>query len=187
MGASNRYRKSRAPKRKPPKKRSFQGNNLTTESSNESEANLSASASKINVNLAENAKTVPNECYLIVNSKLLINLLSMIGKCPECYDFLDFEHLISRKQGLSNFFDILCKKCGWNFKFCTSNKIKNEKTGTNNYEINIRAVMASRENGMGHKGLSTFCNFMNMPKPMNYSSYANINSNIHIAYSQVAR
>ena len=37
------------------------------------------------------------------------------------------------------------------------------------------------------KGLVTFCNIMNIPEPMNYLAYENINSKLYIAYCEVAR
>ena len=42
-----------------------------------------------------------------------------------------------------------------------------------------------REVGIGYKGLVTFCK-MNIPEPMNYSAYENINSKLYVAYSEVA-
>ena len=35
--------------------------------------------------------------------------------------------------------------------------------------------MGCREVGIGQKGLVTLCNIMNIPEPMNYSAYENVN------------
>ena len=47
--------------------------------------------------------------------------------------------------------------------------------------------MGCREVGIGQKGLVTLCNIMNIPEPMNYSAYENVNNKLYIAYSEVAR
>ena len=47
--------------------------------------------------------------------------------------------------------------------------------------------MDCREIGIGQKGLVSFCNFMNIPEPMSYSTYENINTKLYIAYPEVAR
>ena len=47
--------------------------------------------------------------------------------------------------------------------------------------------MGCREVGIGQKGLITFCNIMNIPQPMKYLVYENINSKLYISYSEVAR
>ena len=45
--------------------------------------------------------------------------------------------------------------------------------------------MGCRKNGQ--KGLVYFCNIMNIPEPMSYSAYENINTKLYIAYPEVAR
>ena len=39
------------------------------------------------------------------------------------------------------------------------------------YEVNRRSVYASASLGIGHKGLSKFCAFLNMPPPVRHDSY----------------
>ena len=90
MGAVSRYNKSRASKRKPPKRRisiDKEKNKeeipaCSTSQTEVSAASLSASAHKIKNNLVENNIEMPRECYFMVNSQLLTDLLSVIGKCP---------------------------------------------------------------------------------------------------------
>ena len=90
MGAVSRYNKSRASKRKPPKRRisiDKEKNKeeipaCSTSQTEVSAASLSASAHKIKNNLVENNIEMPRESYFMVNSQLLTDLLSVIGKCP---------------------------------------------------------------------------------------------------------
>ena len=90
MGAVSRYNNSRASKRKPPKRRisiDKEKNKeeipaCSTSQTEVSAASLSASAHKIKNNLVENNIEMPRECYFMVNSQLLTDLLSVIGKCP---------------------------------------------------------------------------------------------------------
>ena len=42
------------------------------------------------------------------------------------------------------------------------------------YEVNYRAVYASRTVGIDHTGLETICGILNMPKPMTATNYNNI-------------
>ena len=39
------------------------------------------------------------------------------------------------------------------------------------YEVNWRSVYAAASLGLGHKGLSQFCGFLNMPPPVHHDSY----------------
>jgi len=39
------------------------------------------------------------------------------------------------------------------------------------YEVNRRSVYASASLGIGHKGLTQFCAFLNMPPPVCHDSY----------------
>ena len=108
MGTATCYRNSRAPKRKPFKRRSLIDKEKTKEeipacSTSQTEvsaASVSASAHKIKNNLVRNSTEMPKECYFIVNSQLLTDLLSVIGKCPQCLASIDVNHLLSKNQGL---------------------------------------------------------------------------------------
>ena len=55
--------------------------------------------------------------------------------------------------------------------------MKNQRSDKSSYEVNVRAVIGCREVGIGQKGLVIFCN-MNIPEPMNYLAYGNINSKL---------
>ena len=163
MGAGSRYSNSRAPKRKPPIRRISIDKEKTKEeilacSTSQTEVSavsLSASAHKIKNNLVENNIKMPKECYFIVNSQLLTNLLSVIGKCPQCLASIHVNQLLLKKQELSvlHFLYILCTKCGWSSDFCISRQIKSQGSGKNSYEVNVRAVMGCCEVCIGQTGL----------------------------------
>ena len=135
MGTATRYRNSTAPKRKPFKRRSLIDKEKTKEEipacstwqTKVSAASVSASAHKIKNNLVRNNIEMPKECYFIVNSQLLTDLLSVIGKCPQCLASIDINHLLSKNQGLSPFLNVICTKCGGSPDFCTSRGKKPRK------------------------------------------------------------
>ena len=127
MGAGSHHSNSRDSKRKPRKRRiSFDKEKTKEEipacsmSQTDISASPSASAHKIKNNLVENNIEMLKECYFIVNSQILTDLLSVTGKCPQCLSSIDVNHLLSKKQGLStsHFLNILCTKCGWSSDFC---------------------------------------------------------------------
>ena len=39
------------------------------------------------------------------------------------------------------------------------------------YEVNKRSVYAAASLGLGHKGLTQFCAFLNLPPPVHHDSY----------------
>ena len=45
------------------------------------------------------------------------------------------------------------------------------KRGKVPYDINIRTISAFREMGKGHVDIETFCGYINMPPPMNKTTY----------------
>ena len=71
--------------------------NLQTEVS---AASFSSSAHSIKNNLVENKTEMSKKCYFIVNSHLLTDLLSVIGKWPQCLAFIDINHLLSKSKYL---------------------------------------------------------------------------------------
>ena len=54
------------------------------------------------------------------------------------------------------------------------------------YDVNIRTVSAFREIGRGYAAIETFCGFMNMPPPMNKTTYQDIVDGMHISYTEAA-
>ena len=74
--------------------------------------------------------------------------------------------------------------CRWEKSFYTNNTVERDGRGANPFDVNLRAIMAFREIGKGHKGLQTFCGYMNMPPPM---AYERVKSRLHPAHVDVAR
>ena len=70
----------------------------------------------------------------IVNSKLLTDMLSVIGKCPpQCLASQLMSIICYRKNKdfhISWIFFVLAK-CGWSSDFCTSKEIKSQRGGKN--------------------------------------------------------
>ena len=107
MGAARRYRKSRAPKRKPPKRKSTFDKEKTKEeipacSSSQTEVSAASlrrcSAHKIKNSLLKNNIEMPKKCFSIVNSQLLTDFLWVIGKCPQYLASIDLNHLLSKTK-----------------------------------------------------------------------------------------
>ena len=209
MGSSKRYSKARGPKR-----RYFRGtakettkNNGKDQASNEEDvvekpteeteenpAPKSASADKIEFSAAspedcDSEDTFP-ECNFIMNSDLFLSLTATVARCPVCIAAVNIKHLPD-KMGLAHFFELTCTdpNCEWKLKFCSSKECKkiSESSGRNCFEVNKRAMIAFRENGLGHTGMSTFCRCMNIPPPMNIRTFEDLNSDIHNAYVKTAQ
>ena len=85
MSAASCHRNPRASKNSIDKEKTKEEiSACSTTQTKVSAARLSASGHKINNNLVRNNTEVPKECYFIVNSQLVTDLLSVIGKCPQC-------------------------------------------------------------------------------------------------------
>ena len=125
--------------------------------------------------------------YVLIDTLVFINLLSDIGRCQKCDDKLDIIHQIESKRGLCNLFKLKCRKCDWFHVMTTSRHInKDVKRGKVAYDVNIRTVSAFREIGRGYAAIETFCGFMNMPPPMNKTTYQDIVDGMHISYTEAA-
>ena len=81
--------------------------------------------------------------YMLLDSSLLIKLLSTIGKCKHCNSDINVVYEPKAKQGLCNFFRLKCTKveCKWTEIFATSRIVnKQVQRGKVPYDINIRTV-----------------------------------------------
>ena len=58
--------------------------------------------------------------------------------------------------------------------------------GMNPFEVNIRAVYASRSCGFGHTGLEKLCCVLNIPKPMTVTNYNKVSNYVCDAAKLVA-
>ena len=58
------------------------------------------------------------------------------------------------------------------------------KRGKVSYDANIRTISAFREIGKGHVDIERFCGYMNMPPPMNKTTYQDSIQEIHSTYTK---
>ena len=114
---------------------------------------------------------------MLLDTRILNNIVDAIGSCPSCSEKNCVFHNIEGKRGLAHFLELSCAKCDWCTTFSTSEEVK--KSNTNNedttkspgsgrlaFDINIRSVIAMREIGRGYIALQTLCGFLNIPSPM---------------------
>ena len=120
--------------------------------------------------------------WVLVDSSLFVNLLRDIGKCQKCTANIEVVHQIEGKKGLCT-----NVKCDW-FRVLAISKLidKEVKRGEVPYAVNIRTISAFREMWKGHVDIETFCGYMNMPPPMNKTTYQDSIKEIHSAYTKTA-
>ena len=136
-------------------------------------------------------------CYLLLDTRIINNIVDAIGSCPSCSQKISVFHNIERKRGLAHFLVLSCTKCDWCKTFSTSEEVK--KTNTNNedttkspgsgrhaFDINIRSVIAMREIGRGYTALQTLCGFLNIPSPMTKKTFLETQSSVGSVYVKVA-
>jgi hypothetical protein len=75
------------------------------------------------------------------------------------------------------------QNCNYSRSFYTSGTVHNGKA----FVVNRRAVLAGRNIGIGHRGLSKFAGTMNMPPPMNENAYRDHVVAIHAAAEEVCK
>lgn len=134
-------------------------------------------------------KTKHIEGYRLMDMEIMQVIISQLC-CPECGDantiFLEEDEY--KRKGLSSFLSLKCS-CGYQNCFYTSkvvDKVDENKGGMKPYEVNYRAVYATRSIGIDHSGLETFCGILNMPKPMTACNYNNISNIFRDAAKEVA-
>ena len=106
--------------------------------------------------------------YVFIDIEILISVINNLTKCKQCGSNVKTIHDLSKKQGLANFFRVTCSNsyCDYEDTFINSKPIKEETSGRQAYDINIRSIVGFREIGKGHTAMNKFCGFMNMPKPL---------------------
>ena len=70
-------------------------------------------------------------------------------------------------MGLSCNLEVLCTVCNLKSNIFYSKKIPNSKA----YDINLRSIIAFRENGKGYTGLESLCSLFDIVPPMNKNAY----------------
>ena len=85
--------------------------------------------------------------YLMLHTRILNNIVDVIGSCPSCSEKSCVFHNMEGKRGLAHFLEFSCTKCDWCTTFSTSEEVKksninNEDTtkspGRHAFDINIR-------------------------------------------------
>ena len=125
---------------------------------------------------------------LLLDSDILQNTIDLIGKCPTeaCTGNVKYYNEFSRKQGLSCKLEFPSTDCSWSYSFYTSKKVSKASAGKNPFCVNMRAIIALRENGKGYAGLESVCGYMNLVPPMNVNSFNKSMSDIISSYKQCA-
>ena len=103
---------------------------------------------------------------MLLDSDIFENIIDLIGKCPTeaCTGNVKYYTDFSSKQGLSCKLEFSCRDY-------TSKKVIKASTGKNPFEVNMRAIIALRENGKGYAGLESVCGYMNLVPAMNVNSF----------------
>ena len=70
-------------------------------------------------------------------------------------------------MGLSCNLEVLCTVCDWKSNIFYSKKIPYSKA----YDINLRSIIAFRENGKGYTGLESLYSSFDIVPPMNKNAY----------------
>ncbi|XP_065680580.1 uncharacterized protein LOC136094527 [Hydra vulgaris] len=120
--------------------------------------------------------------FIIIHFGVLQSCLQLLSRCLECGDKVTISLDQIKKLGLLHNIKLECISCDWSYNFYSSPAIKNKHI----QEVNVRAVMSFREIGCGHEALKTFAGCMNMPPPMTFNSYKNINNLLHNVYDSAS-
>ena len=112
--------------------------------------------------------------YKLIDTSILANSISKFPawksyKKTDCFDVKEDRKL---KRGLSETLILSCRNCLNKISFSTS-----RKTNVGHSDINIKSVLSSQT--MGHAGLETYCGMMILTRPVEKSSYNDINKLLH--------
>ena len=129
--------------------------------------------------------------YLLLDSNILENILSIVGVCPTCHSKeLKLCNNILRKKGLANCLEIKCtaSDCDYFFSKYTSKRVRQDRVvqGQSPFDINARVVIAFCEIGKGHRAVETLFGYMNYVPPMAYATFSDMNKELAACYSTVA-
>ena len=106
--------------------------------------------------------------FRLIDVELLTMAISHT-RCAQCKEGkLSLTEDETQKAGLMTSLYIQCNKCKNMIHLPTSKK--RTPRGLS-YEVNRRSVYAAASLGLGHKGLSQFCAFLNMPLLVHHDSY----------------
>ena len=109
---------------------------------------------------------------MMTDIKIFINLLQLVGQCPECSNAITTTVDFSSKKGLAQKVVPSCKDttgCAWTHSTYTSTMTKSDERSR--YDVNIRSIIAFGEIRRGLSHIETFHRIMNMSPPYSHSSY----------------
>ena len=147
-------------------------------------------AKKVSATVTNDNEVDADDYFIFIHFKLLKEFLMEIIKCPNCgCNDVAFSNVSKSRMGFANKIAVKCNLCIWNNNFFTSPecKTKSEKAsqGRNQYEINVRSVVATHEIGKGHEGLQNFFLILNM-QSLTQNAYNKINHQLEDLYSSAA-
>ena len=125
---------------------------------------------------SDNPKTSSNmdttSMYMMTDIKIFINLLQLVGQCPECSNAITTTVDFSSKKGFAQKVVPSCKDttgCALTYSTYTSTMTKNDERSR--YDVNIRSIIAFGEIRRGLNHIETFHRIMNMSPPYPHSAY----------------
>ena len=62
-------------------------------------------------------------CYLMLDTRILNNIVDVIGSRPSCSEKICVFHNMEGKRGLAPFLEFSCTKCDWCTTFSTSEEV----------------------------------------------------------------
>ena len=127
-----------------------------------------------------------NNYFVLINMSILMNLISSLGKCPECGSTVEVIDLLKLRMGFANKILVRCASCCWQQStFLSEQCSPTTGRGRNFFEVNVRTVIAFREIGKGHQAIQSFSRCMNM-KGVSENAYGNLNQELYNAYENAA-
>lgn len=166
--SSTRASINRISNRKPPGRRSFEGD---TEAVSRLAKKLKSATSKDDIEVDSAFG------YRIVNFIHVFTMLSQILVCQNCAGNVTFSESCIRGLGFK--IVVQCEKCG------STTIDSSPLINGNAFDINRRFIFAMRLIGIGMQGIHKFCAFMCLPKPVTQNSYDKIVKCIAIATDAV--
>ena len=127
-----------------------------------------------------------NNYFVFINMSILMNLISSLGKCPECCSAIGMIDLLKLRMGFAHKIIISCASCSWEQSIFLSEQCSPATgRGRNFFEINVRSLIAFREIGKGHQAIRCFSRCMNM-KSISKNGYSNLIKELYDAYQNAA-
>ena len=75
----------------------------------------SSSAKKLKIDTKRitttQAQIIMSWCYLMIDSRILKDIIDTIGTCPKCSSKVCFDHNVDDRRGLSHLLKLSCSNC----------------------------------------------------------------------------